>query len=442
MPGTTKRFAILAAVAAGVLLVAASMVYPLVTGVDVRVHAPPMHADWGPSFSWRLALPVVVAAAVLAYWRPLTARLQWPAFLAVTFVTAWAWTFTLAIADEGRDGLSRLFDRPGEYVKDAVSVNDVGLMMQEFVSRIPYSSPENWYVHVAGHPPGALLSFVLFDRLGIKDTFWIGFTVMTIGVTAVVAAAIAVRALAGESWARRVAPWWVLWPSAIWMVHADALFTAVSAWGLALLALSATTERSGPRVAWGLGAGLLLGLSVYMSYGLLLLGILALAILFVARKWSPLPWALLGALAVAAGFTVAGYAWWEAYPVLVERYRAGIASERPFSYWAWGNFATLTISAGLAVWAGLPGAATALRRREPVAVLIAAALGTVVLATLTGMSKAEVERIFLPFTLWIAMAPAFLPERWRWPALASQVVIAIAVQCLLIIPVVQLARPN
>jgi hypothetical protein len=179
-----------------------------------------------------------------------------------------------------------------------------------------------------------------------------------------------------------------------------------------------------------------------MSYGLLLLGILALAILFVARKWSPLPWALLGALAVAAGFTVAGFAWWEAYPVLVERYRAGIASERPFSYWAWGNFATLTISAGLAVWAGLPGAATALRRREPVAVLIAAALGTVVLATLTGMSKAEVERIFLPFTLWIAMAPAFLPERWRWQALASQVVIAIAVQCLLIIPVVQLARPN
>ena len=38
----------------------------------------------------------------------------------------------------------------------------------------------------------------------------------------------------------------------------------------------------------------------------------------------------------------------------------------------------------------------------------------VVLADLSGMSKAEVERIWLPFVPWLtALDCALLPERWR-----------------------------
>ena len=48
----------------------------------------------------------------------------------------------------------------------------------------------------------------------------------------------------------------------------------------------------------------------------------------------------------------AGFAWWEAYPVLTERYWDGIAGDRPASYWLWGNLAALAVSAGPLVGAG------------------------------------------------------------------------------------------
>ncbi len=102
-------------------------------------------------------------------------------------------------------------------------------------------------------------------------------------------------------------------------------------------------------------------LCVYLSYGLVLLGILAVAVLIVGRTWRPLPWALAGAAVVAAAFTAAGFEWWEAYPVLHERYYAGIASERPYSYWVWADVAAWTFTVGLVVWAAFPRAVRAFR---------------------------------------------------------------------------------
>jgi hypothetical protein len=45
-----------------------------------------------------------------------------------------------------------------------------------------------------------------------------------------------------------------------------------------------------------------------------------------------------------------------------------------------------------------------------------------------------VERIWLPFTLWIIPVAALLPDRWRRPLLLSQVVLALLVQALLVSP--------
>ena len=64
--------------------------------------------------------------------------------------------------------------------------------------------------------------------------------------------------------------------------------------------------------------------------------------------------------------------------------------------------------------------------------LAAAALLTIGLATLSGMSKAETERIFLPFTIWIVALPMLLPERWHRPALLSQVVLGLSAELLLL----------
>lgn len=420
----------------GLLVVVASMTAPRLfeidfnSGISEYERFPPLHANWLPEIGPRAVLPVLVAVAVLALWSRVE-RLGWPRFVAVTWFATWLWTFALAYV-EGTDGLSRTFERDHEYLYDARRVTSVHDALTGFVDRIPLDAADHWLVHVAGHPPGALLAFVGLDRAGVTDEFWVGTTVMTLGTTAVVAGLVAVRALGGERIARRVAPWWVLAPLAVWTgVCGDALFMAVAAWGLALLALAC--GHTGRRLAgYGIAAGLVLGYCVYLSYGLVLLGLLAVAVLVAARTVRPLPWALGGALVVAAGFTVAGFAWWEAYPVLRERYYDGIAEDRPYSYWVWANLGAWTFTIGLATWAAFPAAIREVRRLNPVAVLGSAGVLCVVAATLSGMSKAEVERIWMPFTFWVLMLPALLPVRWRTPLLAGQAMAAVLVQLLLL----------
>jgi len=422
--GASPRTAVLSA-AAGLALVAASMVF---TYPDIDLELPPLHATWDPGLGLDGVVAIVTGLLLWLAVPPIAARVAWRPMLVLAYAALWVWTMALAMT-VGREGLASVFERRQEYVYDAQSIGSIHTMLQTFISRIPYDSPDNWYVHVAGHPPGALLYFVGIDRLGITDPFWIGVVCVTLSSTAVVAVLVTLRTLGSERLARSAMPWIVLAPSAVWMgVNGDAVFTAVAAWGLALLAVAAVHRRVVPAV----GAGLLLGYCVYLSYGLVLLGILALAVLAVARTWRPLPWALGGAAVVAAAFTAGGFAWWKAYPVLRERYYAGIASERPFSYWAWADIAAWTFTVGLVVWAAFPYAARALRQRNVLAQLAAAALLTIVAATASGMSKAEVERIFLPFTLWIVALPALLPERWHRPLLLIQMATGVTAELLLL----------
>ncbi|WP_219635270.1 hypothetical protein [Nocardioides ungokensis] len=182
-------------------------------------------------------------------------------------------------------------------------------------------------------------------------------------------------------------------------------------------------------MAWSLLAGLLLGWCVLMSYGLALLGVLALGVLVVARSWRPLPVAALAAVALVLLFAVAGFRLWDAYPVLDQRYWDGIARVRPASYWLWGDLAALLISAGPLLGAGLASLATAWRQApRVVVVLVAGAATAIVLADLSRMSKAEVERIWLPFVPWLLLSVVVLPERWRRPGLALQLGTALVVQ--------------
>jgi hypothetical protein len=55
----------------------------------------------------------------------------------------------------------------------------------------------------------------------------------------------------------------------------------------------------------------------------------------------------------------------------------------------------------------------------------------VVAANLSQMSKAEVERIWLPFAPWLLLSCALLPEHWRRRGLVLQLVLALVVQHLL-----------
>jgi hypothetical protein len=80
------------------------------------------------------------------------------------------------------------------------------------------------------------------------------------------------------------------------------------------------------------------------------------------------------------------------------------------------------------------GSLVAARRESPpvVRLLVGAAALAIVVADLSRMSKAETERIWLPFVPWLLLATVCLPQRWRRPALALQVVVALLVQHLVL----------
>ncbi len=429
-------------------LVAWAFVYPGLTDTPVFPRAPrnasadevpPLHGLWRPKLLGPGTVPAVLLA--LLAWRyaaGLAERLPWRRLLVVSYAAGLAWMLALALVD-GTKGLSRQLGNPYEYLVTAREVTDVHTLLTTWAAHMPMRSPDAFPTHVAGHPPGALLFFVLLVRVGLGGDLAAGVVVTLLAASAAVAVLVTLRALGAEPLARRAAPFLVLAPSAVFMaVSGDAVFTAVGAWGLACLALGATAGRPGrwtrAGTAWSVLAGLLLGTVVMMSWGLPILGVPALAVLALARAWRPLPVAAAAALVVVLGFAVAGWSWWEIYPDLVARYSEGIAKDRPGYYWWWANLALLVISAGPLLGAGAVHLVARARpawheRPERVGLVLAASgVAMVALADASGMSKAEVERIWLPFMPWLLLSCALLPPRWRRWGLALQLVTALVVQ--------------
>jgi hypothetical protein len=375
---------------------------------------------------------LALAYAGVRYAPYLAARLTWRRLLVATYAAGLAWNLALALV-YGPGGLSRAMASPQEYLFSAHRVTDVHTLLESYVSRIPFSAAAHWPIHPAGHPPGALLFFVALVHLGLGATFATGLVITLVGTSTPVAVLVTLRRLDAETWARVAAPFLVLAPAALWVaVSADSMFSAVGAWGVAALAVAATTDRVGVRWVAVVTGGLLLGLLPTLSYGLVLYAPVAFAVVVLTRAWRLVPVvavvALLPVLALAAG----GFVWWDAYPVLRERYWDGLARHRPASYWLWGDLASLALCAGPALAAGL-GALVARGRTAPRAVrhLVGAAVLSILLADASLMSKAEVERIWLPFVPWLLVATALVPERWRRPVLALQVVVALLIEHLL-----------
>lgn len=392
----------------------------------------PLHALWDPGVGVGTVPALLIAGLGWRYAIPWAERLRWGQLLAASYAVGLGWFLALAYVD-GSSGISRVLGNPYEYLPTARNVHDIPAMLSTYISRIPYASPDNWVTHVAGHPPGTLLFFVILDRGGLGSDWAAGMVVTLIAATTSIAVLVALRALGAEGVARRAAPFLVLGPAAVWTaVSTDALFAAVAAWGLAALAVGATRGSRRAKVAWSVLAGLLLGYCMMMSYGLPLLGLLAVAVLWAARSLLPLLAAAVAAAAVVLAFAAGGFALWEALPVLQQRYWDGIAADRPASYWMWANLAVLCISAGPVLGAGL-GRMVALGRRveRPVPLLVGAAAAAVLLADASRMSKGETERIWLPFVPWLLLSAAVLPPKWRKAGLGLQVAVALVVQHLL-----------
>src|SRR5690606_4692252 len=153
----------------------------------------------------------------------------------------------------------------------------------------------------------------------------------------------------------------------------------------------------------------------------------------------PLPYAAAGFLVVPALFTALGFDWREAYRLLVTRYYQGAGGVRPYGSWVWANFACTVLIIGPASVAALRRCGGVLLARRGrltgpatarLALLVLSALLALLIADLSGMSKAETERIWLPFAFWLLPACALLPGPRVW--LAGQALLALLLNHLLV----------
>ncbi|MGH8869889.1 MAG: hypothetical protein ACRDYU_18070 [Actinomycetes bacterium] len=404
--------------------------------VPVLAASAPFLAYWEPHVGWGTPLAVLAAAGVVTAGPPVAARMAWGRLLGAAYLTALAWAVSLALSRDWY-GIVGPPGRHEDYLTDVPDAPPVAEILATFTERIAGSHPENWITHVAGHPPGAYLTYVGLDRVGLGGPAWAAATDVLVGVAAVPAIALAVRSLAGEAWARLALPFLVLFPGAVFVaVSADAIFLAVTAWGFALLAL-ATGARGRRHDVQAAGAGLLFGLGLFLSYGVVLLGLPVLALLWLRQRPRTLVLSGLPVVAVVGVFAAYGFVWWEGYQALVPRYYAGWGGDRPYAYWVWANLAVQVAVIGPAACAGLrrmlAGRHGGSGKAPPgLVVLLAGMLVVVAAATLSGMSKAETERIWLPFTAWFVVACAALPVRHHRGWLTVQVATALAVEHLMV----------
>jgi hypothetical protein len=409
------------------LVVAAAVVGRrlLADGVDIFLGWPPLLAVWLPHIGPGTPAAVAAAALVALHGPALADRLAWGPLLAAAYAASSVWTVSLALVDGWQRGVVERLASDQEYLHDVARVGDVGTLLATFTDHILTDRPVHWSTHVGAHPPGALLVYVGLDRIGLGSGGAAGVVTMLVGASACVAVAVAVRALGAEDVARRALPFGVLLPGAVWVgVSADGLFAAVLAWGVALLALASARRDA----LAALGAGVVLGVALHLSYGLVLGGLVALA---AVRDRAVLVWAATGVAAVFAAFAAAGFWWFTGLGLTRVIYAQSIAASRPYGYFVWADLAAVAFAVGPAVIAGLRRAIAAPAALPRGALLLAAAAFAALLAAdLSGLSKAEVERIWLPFAVWLVIPCALLDRPRRW--LAAQALLALAVNHLLL----------
>ncbi len=369
-----------------------------------------------------MVLPVVVGSVGIAVLPRIAREWRWGWLLgaAVAFGSFWAWALSTA---RGWGDFLRPLYRDDDYFT-ALPVTDIPQFLTTFTDDLL-----GYATHVQGHPPGPVVILALLDRVGLAQPWLVALLYVVVGTSAIAAAGVAMKALAGEpgeSLARRMLPAAALAPAAVWIATSpDAYFGGVLAWGTALLAVaSARAARGCGSRSWlapGAGAGLLLGLCPFLSYGLLPMGLIVFVVLWHTRAWGVFLFA--GALVVAQllGWGLAGFWLPDGIAATAEAWQLNGASVRPYWYFAVANVVVLATLVGPATLAGAPAIRVLVR---PAPLFIALALSAALVGIAMGFMRGEVERIWLPLTAWLMLAAAAAGWHRRW--LALQVAVAVA----------------
>ena len=377
------------------------------------IGAPPL---WG-HFGWIMSPGIIVAlaasAAVILLVPRLSRTLRWRGLLIAVPLIGFVWVCSLTFV-VGSNEIIRPVLSSNEYLRELPRVGDPITFLSQFVESIgTYST------HVRAHPPGMLLVLWGLEHAGLAGPWPAALLMIGVGCSAAAATLVAIREVSSERAARVAAPFLAIAPAAIWIAtSADAFFAGVSAWAVAsiVVATGRLDRRGDPYAVVG---GLLFGFALMLSYGMAALVAVPIVVAVARRRVRPLILAGLGAVAVLAAFLAMGFSWWSGFFATRHEYLIFHTRFRPYGYFLVANLAAFAVALGPAV-----GRALGTLKDRGVWLLVGGALIAVAAANLSGLSKGEVERIWLPFAPWMLAGTVNIDrERDRW--LAGQIGVAL-----------------
>lgn len=427
-PGARDRIAP-TALAAGTALIAATYAWGRwlqARGHHMAVNAPPLTGNIDPRVSWWSVPALAVGAGVVGGADRAARILPWRHLLWASFGAAIAWSVSLALWD-GVAGLTAAPAASVDYLAAMPRIDDVGAFLRTLVD-----APRTFPTHVQAHPPGFVVFLLGMRSLGSATPGWVAAVEHVVAASSVPAVLITARALASERVARSAAPFLVGSPIVLAWSSGDAVFLGVGAWAVtwSVLAFAGDGRRAD---LLALASGFAWAAAIFLSYGLVLLALVPLAVAVERRSVRAVVFVALPVAAALFGAAVGGFWWLDGLHATREAYALSLARVRPYSYFLVANLAAAAVALGPAIWVGL-----ARHRERRLAVVARSALLAIVLADLSGLSKGEVERIWLPFLPWLTLAGAAafagLGARSRRGWLVVQVAWAATVQWAVIAP--------
>jgi methylthioxylose transferase len=395
-------------------------------GYRLFVNAPPLTGNVEPRASLRSVSALTVAALAIGGADRLVRTLPWRRLLWTCAAAALAWSTALAAWD-GIGGFTRPVAAATDYLAALPLIGDVGEYFRQ-VSSDPSAFPS----HVRAHPPGFVMMLVGLARAGLATPTWVAVLEHVAAASSVPAVLLATREVASERVARSAAAFVVFTPAAVAFTSGDVVYMALGSWSVCLLVLA--TGRQGRRSdLLALGGGVLAAAGLFSSYGLVLLAAVPLAVAIRRRRIRPLAIAVVPLIATVIGAALWGFWWFDGLNATRRAYAVSAARSRPYLYFLVANLAAALVALGPAVWVSV----IRLRDRS-IWVLTGGALLAILLADLSGLSKAEVERIWLPFFPWVTVAVGAVMQEERasirrtW--LGVQVVWTLGVQALVLAP--------
>lgn len=116
-------------------------------------------------------------------------------------------------------------------------------------------------------------------------------------------------------------------------------------------------------------------------------------------------------------------------------YTASAARSRPYENFGWADLAAFARATEPAVVADPRRLGESLvppRAEWPTTALVLVVVAVVAVADISGLGKAEVQRIRLPFAIWMALTCTQLPARHTRSRLSAQAGVALLINSLMI----------